>query len=237
MSKNKETNPDVQGASIQNELHERILINENLTYFDGLKKEATDLIEKANKLAEKYEQLEIGPFTQEIFDQLILNGYAQARELYLKMILAETKSFALRNLMQNDVDRVFKELQVFIDEVQKTRTARNNYTYHNLVSTSPFAFKFSTFKDHRFHLTDEDVERIKDHHFRTYINTQEQLDAVDNLKNLISCFNKLTQDIKKFNPALSWRFSDSFTYVGRYAVIEDGVATLYTENIVEVIGN
>jgi hypothetical protein len=236
MSKNKEANSDVQGASIQNELPERILINENLMYFDGLKKEATDLIEKANKLAEKYEQLEIGLFTQDVFNELVLIGYSSAREQYSKMILAETKNFALRNLMQNDVDRVFKELQAFVDDVKKLKVYGNTFSFYNLAG-QPGHLHFHTFKDGRFILTDQSIEKIKDHHCRTYINTQEQLDAVENLKNLLSCFNKLNQDIKKFNPAIQRLFLDHFTNVGRYAIIEDGVATLYTENIVEVIGN
>jgi hypothetical protein len=125
MSKNKDMNTGAQGAPIQNTLPERILINENLMYFSGIEQDAIKLISKANKLAEKYEELEIGPFTQEVFNQLVLNGYAIAKDEYSKMILSETKSITLRNLLQNDVDRVFKDLQVFIDDVKKRNVFGN----------------------------------------------------------------------------------------------------------------
>lgn len=235
MKNNKDVNYEAQGAQVQNELPERILINENLMYFSSIESEARELTFKAKKLAEQYEALNIGSFTQEIFNELIINGSAAQKGEYTKVALAETKSLSLKNLIANDIDRVFKDLQVLIDDVKKRSFYPKTYNEYNLIGATSY-FQFATFDYGRFLITDTDIERMKDYHCRTYITTQEQFDAVENLKVFIGSFNRLTQDIQKLNPAIGRLFTDSFSNVGRYATIENGVATLYTENIIELIG-
>jgi hypothetical protein len=235
MNNIKEKNAGAQGAPDQDQLPVRILINENLLYFDGIKIEAEKLIAKVNKLAEKYESLKLGPFSQKIFELIMNDGPSKIKEAYLKSIIGDSNSPSLKNLLSQDADLIFKEMQVFIDDVKKYHPGAS-YSYHNFM-TGMNSIQLGTFKDARFILTDQDIESIKDQKCRTYITTKEQLDAVEHLKTFIESFNKLSAAINKFNPAIHRLFTDSFQNVGRYATIENGVATLRTEDIVEVIGN
>ncbi|WP_276363867.1 hypothetical protein [Daejeonella sp. H1SJ63] len=76
---------------------EKIMIWENLSPLETLKSEVSQLIGLANAVADEYEKLNIGKFTQGVYDDIVGNGIANIRGKYIDATKAEIERLKVSN--------------------------------------------------------------------------------------------------------------------------------------------
>lgn len=212
----------------ENEFNKK-LVWENLVPLDQLTKEVSMLIDLANEVADEYEKLAIGKFTQEIYDDLVNKGIDGTKENYIGSAKDEIKRLkvmnpTVRNSLLERIDLDLKSLEDSVNKLKKYNSHINRFNYHILTSAHS---EITSFQERRFVLTVSDIERIKDKYCRVFIETQNQQELYDSLNDFVASYDKVIKAAKRTNEKFANNLSNSINAMDPFVWCVQGEAAIY----------
>jgi hypothetical protein len=208
----------------------RILVYEDLNGFNIPLQSIRKIISLANNVADKYEDLEMGSFTYEIYNDVIENGVLNVQVRYLATIRAEIKRLSITNpsiqhAMFGDLDRALEPLKTAIETLLKY--SGNLMGYFILTEK----YKKASFKNNRFLLTKDDEESLKDEFCRIYVDDEKQSTALDSLRSFVDAYNTLLDSVSNMNQGMTDDMIRNPLKVWEYIQIENQKASVYNPNL------
>ena len=208
----------------------RTLVHEDLNGFDVPLQTINKVISLANDIAGKYEELNIGPFTYDVFSDIIENDTLNIRVNYLAVIRLEIRRLNINNpsiqhAMLGDIDRALDPLKKAVSDFKNYSSNRMGYFSLDI------RYKKASFENSRFILTEGDIERLKDEYCRIYIDDEKQSTALESLKSFVAAYNELLSSVSNMNQAMSANMIRNPLTVWDYIQIENQKASVYNPNL------
>jgi Zn/Cd-binding protein ZinT len=213
-------------AKQSTEKNEKILVFEDQNGINIPLEALQKLCGLANDVADKYESLNLGQFTREIYEDMMENGTLNIRVAYLAQIKSEIKRLNINNPTMKDAlfgnaDQALLPLKAASEVLKKYSNERIGY--FSLLEK----YKKASFIDGRFVVTDSDIEKLKDERCRIYIEDDKQKAALESLENVVDAYNKLLESLKPMNNGLAFKFTQSTARLEDYISLVDGKASVY----------
>jgi len=204
----------------------RILVYENLNEVKVPLEVIQKICNMANDVASKYEELNLGQFSYDVFEDIIENGILNIRINYLSNIKSEIKRLQINNpSMQQaffgNIDQALLPIKNLIEGFMKYTGERMGYF------SLQEKYKKASFIDNRFIVTEEDIENLKDQYCRIYIEDEKQKAAFESLEKVVDAYNNLLDNLKPMNPGIAQKFTQSTIRLEDYIALQDGKATVY----------
>lgn len=148
---------------------ERKLLHQDDALLEKILTDKSKFIPLLNSVKEAYENLEIGDFTEEIWNEIKANGATKISERYHKaldddMSRTGVKNKVLRAVVLNGTNEVIDALKIAIDTI---------YSFEpKLYSdrTIKLTYRDISFVDGQFEVTEKDKESILENYCRCYLN-------------------------------------------------------------------
>jgi hypothetical protein len=181
-----------------------------------LMSDLSDRVPTISRLRHAYEALGVGEFTDDAWKDLRDNGTAQAIDLYNEALQADLKATGVRNPVLKQVvlqgmDQVINDLTTSLKEVRQFRSIRHRD--ENIWLTPEF---ISIVDGGEIVVTEEDQERLKEAHCRTYLENEAEIQFYGILERAVEVYKDLAQfnvDMKRIWPAgFGFNVFDSFIF-------------------------
>lgn len=204
----------------------RILVHEDLSRFKSPHEVIQKICALANDVAEKYEDLNLGQFSYDVFEDIIENGTLNIRGNYVANIKSEIKRLQINNpSMQQaffgNIDHALLPLKNSLEIFMKYSGERMGYF------SLQEKYKKASFLDHRFVLTKDNTERLKDEYCRIYIEDEKQKAAFESLEKVVDAYNNLLDNLKPMNAGIAHKFTQSTIRLEDYITLQNGKASVY----------
>ncbi|MBC8984777.1 hypothetical protein H9X96_03200 [Pedobacter sp. N36a] len=210
---------------------QRTLVFEDLSRLSNPQNSLEKVANLANKVASKYEELSMGAFTIEVYEDLVSNGVSNVQVKYSDDVKSEIKRLkinnpSLKNALMSDIDKALKPLSDAVSELKKYSSDRIGY--YTLISGS----NKITFFNNRFNITQENIEVLKDEYCRIYIETEAEAKGYASLLDFVRAYNQMITDVNGYNSDLANKLRSTET-LNRFITHLDGKTAIYGPNLAQ----
>lgn len=143
-----------------------------------------------------YESLEIGPFTNQIYTEIVHSGTKGIAERYRTSIESEIERMGISNsIIKNNIksgtETLLSQFVTYVSELKKFRP-------DTLSRKKRLNLKYISFNDKGFVITSEDKENILEALCRIYIETDAEHKLYETLNKFIDAFHDFDKNIAAF---------------------------------------
>ncbi len=178
---------------------EKILLLEDLDKLKEMVNHVNKLKPHLIDLKQKYEALELGTFTNLIFQELIKKGTKNIENKYVKFLNKELdnvgiKSTLIRNNLTKESGKQFEFLKQSLSSLKAFKIPYYGmYKSHQL----PLELIFYSDRSEAFYVNDENEKIIKENFCTLYIETFEQKQIYDSFSKIKDAYNELLEITKE----------------------------------------
>lgn len=183
---------------------ERILIKEDKSVLTAIQKDLSVFMPGLINLKEKYEDLELGDFSDQVLKSLIATGTKPVISNYIKMLndqldkLNITSQLIRANSIANHNSKI-EALDLGLQNLKNTRVP----IYASRRTT--LSLKYISFEDGSFKLSEKDKENILENYARIYIELDHEHEIFNTISELETAYNNyigLLKKLKAGHPSL-----------------------------------
>jgi hypothetical protein len=175
------------------------LIFEDEQLMPLMEKHLKDFSPYLQEVKQKYEDLEIDPFSEKIYKELIFVGVTVIKNRYEEKIKAEIKAAGIgstlirENLMNGAQDKV--------SELLKAVTSIKRFFPHIsiLETRSPLTIENISFLKGEFIISKEDEDRLMETKGRVYLKNEDETRLYNDLKGVITAFKQALNTLNDLN--------------------------------------
>ena len=177
---------------------ERTLIHEDKTVSKTMWKDLVRIRPALEKLEQAYAELEIGPFSNEIFHEILTKGTSSIKKRFISSTEEDikktgvTKSHIKKSLM-NGAEEEFQKFQRQVDAVKEFNHPRSQSDNIPVLKLADI-----TYYDYgAFEISPEDDEKILEHYCRIYLEGPEEHETYKKVQDFLSAFEDLKTNLDK----------------------------------------
>lgn len=175
-------------------MKKRILIKENKGLFTEIAKDLKQFIPLLNELKSSYEALEIGPFTNDYYKELILLGPEKYVQKYIKSLNDQLDKMGVKNSIMRK--NAIKDHESVIEKFRSSVLNAKRFNPETYSATRPkLTLKFISYED-GFCISKVDKEMILETYCRIYLDNEEEIKIMDSIKALQLGFNQYLEILK-----------------------------------------
>lgn len=180
---------------------ERILIAQDNSLLNEICSDFTYFKPLLTNLKTIYESLEIGPFSNQVYKEIVYSGTAGISEIFRSSIESDIKSTGvIKSIIKDNIrsgsETLLNQFVVYVSELKKFKP-------DNFTRVKRLNLKHISFIDNGFIITSEDKEQILESECRIYLENEKEKEFFENLKNFIDAYDKVNENLEK----LQFRFS------------------------------
>ncbi|MHA7829454.1 MAG: hypothetical protein ACX93O_00040 [Flagellimonas sp.] len=180
----------------------RILIHEDKKLFDDFQRQFKQYKPLLENLKKHYQLLEMGPFTNKVFKNLLEGGMVEFTKVYEAFIDKEldngstTSNRSLRNRIKNGFENDLLPLSNTLDTLKRFEPRYGKYRDVR----SRLDLKHISYNDKlmAFWISREDSETLKEKRCRTYIESVQEQRAYDSLEKVRKAYLEFMENAKPF---------------------------------------
>ncbi|MFV8269714.1 hypothetical protein ACNQGP_07220 [Flavobacterium sp. GT2N3] len=174
---------------------ERILISQNNSLLNEICSDLQHFKPLLENLKTIYESLEIGPFSDQIYKEIVYSGTAGTSERFRSSIESDIKSTGVLKSIIKDNIRSGSEtlLNQFINCVSELKKFKPD----TFSREKRLNLKYISFNDKGFVITSEDKENILEDECRIYIETDAEHELHEALIKFLNAFHDFDKNIAK----------------------------------------
>lgn len=215
----------------------KILIHEDKTLFEGFNKQLKEYMPMLKDLKKRYQLLEMGPFSNKVFKDLLKGGMVQFVKTYEAFIEKEldksetTKNRVLRNRIKDGIDRELIPLSNSLDKLKRFEPRYSKYDG----ARSRLDLRHISYNDRLmvFWISNEDSERLKEEHCRTYIESEQEKKVYDSLEKVRKAYLEFKSNAEPFRG--HWQYDAG--ELGYLLPMNDGEPQISTMQFKTLINN
>ncbi|WP_194767859.1 hypothetical protein [Tamlana sp. I1] len=175
----------------------RILIDEDKKHLSKIVNQIEKFQPLLQKLKAKFEGLELGPLTDEVYQELVSQGSKRLAQEHLKNLNGQcekagiTSQIIKEGFYKTSQDRI-NQLNDVLGKLKNLRPIDISLvTNFNVPSLRPTDIYYSQ-KRNLFMVGPEQKEKLLEKYCRVYIETEKEKTAVTALENLVKAYNEFT---------------------------------------------
>ncbi|WP_437396640.1 hypothetical protein [Flagellimonas lutimaris] len=180
----------------------RVLIHEDKKLFEDFQKQFKQYKPLLENLKTEYEKLEMGPFSNKTFKDLLKGGIVQFKKVYEAFIDKEldkggtTSLQSVRKRLKRGLENNLSGLSSSLDKLKRFEP---RYSKYRGVSDR-LDIKYISYNDKLmvFWINREDSETLKEDRCRTYIESEQEKLAYDSLEKVRKAYLEFMENAKPF---------------------------------------
>lgn len=172
---------------------ERILIAQDNSLLNEICSDLTYFKPLLANLKTIYESLEIGPFSNQVYKEIVYSGTAGISEIFRSSIESDIKSTGvIKSIIKDNIrsgsETLLNQFVVYVSELKKLKPD----TFTRLKRLN---LKYISFNDKGFVITSEDKENILEYLCRIYIETDYEHEIYEALLKFLDAFNDFDKNV------------------------------------------
>lgn len=214
---------------------ERILIKEDRELLNKICRDLPEYITLLNKVKESYEKLELGEFSQKVFNDILSKGPEKTLDKFHSNLIvqfnnAKITSSILRSNMIAETNPIQNEFRNAVTDLKSFKP----YNIKNYIGNRYDYIKLHqiTYENGRFFISDENEENILEQSCRTYLESDRDKELFEKTKAFANTYKELKSFLLKNNYCrqMTVRETSKFIYEG-------SDENIYTDTNVQVNSN
>jgi hypothetical protein len=174
---------------------ERILIAQDNSLFNEICSDLRQFKPLLESLKTIYESLEIGPFSSNIYKEIVYSGTNEISEKYKSSIESDIKSMGIsksiiRDNIKSGSETILNKFIVYVNELKKFKP-------ETFSREKRLDLKNISFNEKGFVLTDQDRENILEDKCRIYIETDDEHELYASLLEFLDAYNEFDKRVLK----------------------------------------
>lgn len=172
---------------------ERILISQNNSLLNDICSDLRHFKPLLENLKTIYESLEIGPFSSQIYKEIVYSGTAGISERFNSSIESDIKSMGIsKSIIKDNIksgsEILLNQFVVYVNELKRYRP--DTYSREKRLN-----LKYISFNDKGFVITEENKQNILEAECRIYIETDAEHELYEALLKFMDAFNDFDKNI------------------------------------------
>lgn len=168
-------------------------------YFQTLEQAHRLALPFLNQVCEKYQALSLGPITSEILEKIAAGDFSGIKTATEANVECELKKTGIKNrsILDSLRQTAFDEFEDFKATASQLMAKVMGYAYFTSRNHYPLEIRHFSIREGMAHLTEEDLQRLKDEYCTDYLETDLQIQVWEKLQNAAAALTEVTSLLKE----------------------------------------
>jgi hypothetical protein len=168
-------------------------------YFQTLEQAHQLALPFLNQVCEKYQALSLGPITSEILEKIAAGDFSGIKTATEAILEADLKKsgFKTKAIIRDLRASAAIEFEEFKSTASQLMAKVQGYAYFSSTGHYPIEIRHFSIREGMAHLTEEDLQRLKDEYCTDYLETDLQIQVWEKLQNAAAALTEVTSLLKE----------------------------------------